>query len=430
MKKHLFIAPITLILTGCANLTQLQTSYPDDLYYIPGEQTNIQNPAPDINNNNNLSPKQQQNRLDMVYSDLPESDTLASNNPEDSNQYQNRQFDMDDYYDYEYAARLRRFHSPYYGYDYYDGFYTNLYWYSYNPFDFGWSIYLGYNWWYPSSYYSWYWPYSFYSPSMAYWYGYQNGFYDGYWYRNYYDIYYYNSYDGTNNLAYGPRLTYSTNGTSSGNHTRGTRDSFVKSYEDQVIMNHRVNPSSNTLSNPNSGRTRNTVNVGTGTNALQNDGNLNQTGYSRNRVNISQTEKNTNLSPDNNNDNNNRTRNLSNSFPDAKNQPVTTSPNVGNDNNSGNNYRPSYSIPRSPNRPIYNNSSNDRPVNNNVNNNQNNNQSRSHNNNVINNNSNNNNRSSYHSPSTPNRSYNSNTRSSSTPKSSGTSSGTSPQRKR
>ncbi|MBR5665688.1 MAG: hypothetical protein IKX13_08060, partial [Bacteroidales bacterium] len=48
----------------------------------------------------------------------------------------NYYFDMDDYYDYAYSARLRRFYSPCcYGWGYYDPWFTNGYWYSRYPGD-------------------------------------------------------------------------------------------------------------------------------------------------------------------------------------------------------------------------------------------------------------------------------------------------------
>ena len=50
----------------------------------------------------------------------------------------------EDYYDYAYTARLRRFYRPMVGAGYYDDYYTNMYWYTYNPDYWGVSIYLGY----------------------------------------------------------------------------------------------------------------------------------------------------------------------------------------------------------------------------------------------------------------------------------------------
>ena len=127
-------------------------------------------------------------------------------------------FNYDDYYDYEYSSRLRRFQSDdYLSNDYYSDYYTNSYWYDANPYYYGTSIYLGYNWWYPSySYYyrpGWYmgfgydpfftyggWGYRPYRYGWGYgsysW-GYNDGFWDGYWagrYDRIYD-YCYNPYD-------------------------------------------------------------------------------------------------------------------------------------------------------------------------------------------------------------------------------------------
>ena len=98
--------------------------------------------------------------------------------------YSGSSYDPDDYYDYAYASRLRRFHTDVYtGWGYYDPYFTNMYWYDYYPASWGLSIYMGYNWWWPSYYYR---PY-YYSP---YWYNY--GFHYGW---GWYDPYYYTYYD-------------------------------------------------------------------------------------------------------------------------------------------------------------------------------------------------------------------------------------------
>ena len=63
----------------------------------------------------------------------------------------------DDYYDYSFSSRIRRFHRPMYYSNYYGGLYTDYYWYNNDPFYCGTSIYYGYNW--NSPYYSYYSPY-------------------------------------------------------------------------------------------------------------------------------------------------------------------------------------------------------------------------------------------------------------------------------
>lgn len=54
-------------------------------------------------------------------------------------------FDQEKYYDYEYSARINRFHRGM-GWDYYDDYYTNMYWYSADPWLWGTSIYWGPSW--------------------------------------------------------------------------------------------------------------------------------------------------------------------------------------------------------------------------------------------------------------------------------------------
>ena len=58
-------------------------------------------------------------------------------------------FNYDDYYDYAYTSRIRRFNRPVAALGYYDPYYTDLFWYSNDPFFYGSSIYVTYNWWRP-----------------------------------------------------------------------------------------------------------------------------------------------------------------------------------------------------------------------------------------------------------------------------------------
>jgi len=113
-------------------------------------------------------------------------------------------YNYNDYYDYSYSSRIRRFHYPN-RLGYYNSFYTNSYWYNYDPYYWGTSIYLGYNWWgglYVGNRYNYWnhhshWGYG----HNAYYNGYWNGYYDGY----YYGDNYFNSYDATS-YHYGPRI--------------------------------------------------------------------------------------------------------------------------------------------------------------------------------------------------------------------------------
>ncbi|MBN1131422.1 MAG: hypothetical protein JXA39_00005, partial [Bacteroidales bacterium] len=122
--------------------------------------------------------------------------------------------------DYYYSSNLRRFSDEYYGWDYYDPYYTDLYFYTGRPFHWGINIGMGYPYWgmgysygYPysswgwGSYYDpWYSPFYYdyypgyygYSPGYygyypgyygypyssfrsSYWYGYNSGYYQGYY---------------------------------------------------------------------------------------------------------------------------------------------------------------------------------------------------------------------------------------------------------
>ncbi|MCB0397260.1 MAG: hypothetical protein KDD36_11430 [Flavobacteriales bacterium] len=167
-----------------------------------------------------------------TYSDEKGNTYVTNNYYGDYNDY-----DADDYYDYAYAARIRRFHR-HSRWHYYDPYYTNTYWYDRSPGNWGVSIYCGYRWWRPYShttvyvsygdpwyyspgYYSWYGYSPYYNPyRWSYYNGYNNGYWNGYW-NGYHDgynghgtnpnPYYYNSRDYTSHY-YGPRQTPGSNG--------------------------------------------------------------------------------------------------------------------------------------------------------------------------------------------------------------------------
>jgi hypothetical protein len=67
-----------------------------------------------------------------------------------NNYYYGDNYDLDnEYYDYEYSSRIRRFHRNRGRSGYYDDYYTNYYWYDYDPYNYGTSIYTSFNWWRP-----------------------------------------------------------------------------------------------------------------------------------------------------------------------------------------------------------------------------------------------------------------------------------------
>lgn len=182
---------------------------------------------------------------------------------------ENDEFDFDDYYDYAYSVRIKRFHRPVYGAGYYDDCYTNLYWYTYDPWVWGMSVYLGYDWWwwdwYGGPYFSlgynwgwgsinWHWgfPYSgwYYYPHFFYhypWYPWYYGwgaypYYIGWW-NGFWFGHYYNSHD-PNSYYYGRRVSrHETNGAASG----GT---FGEYYENYVNNQRRGGQGTNGVTQP------------------------------------------------------------------------------------------------------------------------------------------------------------------------------------
>lgn len=304
----------SFILSSCSSGVFVSSAY-DDIYYKAGDEkiiepsqqdnlafSNQQDKAeiPSDNQNfyrNEEAPppppvdanyEQKANELTGRYqnyqsepqSDNPQNQSYSSDYsfPDSTEYYQdesgntyvtNNYYDDEDYYDYSYSSRLRRFHDPYFGCGYYDNYYTNSYWYSYDPWDWGWSIYLGYNFWYPYSYFRpsfgfsygnpyWAWSYSYgypywgmgygvgYNSWNAYNSGYHDGFWDGYYYANNTD-YYYNSHDGTN-YQYGHRQNKPTDvavSPSTGSYSRPSRETNTlgQKYENSLLASRESRPS-------------------------------------------------------------------------------------------------------------------------------------------------------------------------------------------
>ncbi len=290
MKKLVVIANVALVLlSSCA--TQKMGNYTDDVYANPKEDRVIEARLA-------AERKQAQDAADKRYNDSIAAVKRAQKEKDDANPYyKDREFKYDDYYDYEYATRIKRFNNNINGLSYYDNYYTNSYWYNQNPYNYGVSIYNGYSWWGPSyNYYSynpsitfysnWGWGcspgygyYSGYNPYMAgYAAGYNNGFYNGMYgnyygygspypysaYGNYfgygasfgygygypygygyspyygYNPYntwgYYNSYDHNSSYTYGPRSAHGGGNSrrTSNPGINGKRDSYYEKYVDAV----------------------------------------------------------------------------------------------------------------------------------------------------------------------------------------------------
>lgn len=113
------------------------SSYSDDVYA---------NPVADRKEQERVAAAQRkaQEAYQKRYNDsVAAVQERQNNNP----YYKDPQYNSDDYYDYEYASRYKRFQDPVNGVGYYDNYYTNTYFYSGNPYQYGMSVYNGYNFW-------------------------------------------------------------------------------------------------------------------------------------------------------------------------------------------------------------------------------------------------------------------------------------------
>jgi hypothetical protein len=245
------LAVFVLSLYSCTTPRQTASRYSDDIYFSSKDVVAAkkqQRTQQRIYQDAQLPPANNQQQEEVEYYDPNQSGQQAS---QINNYYGNvNQFDYDDYYDYAYTSRIRRFHQPM-GMGYYDPFYTNMYFYNHNPFMWGTSIYMGYNFWNPSPWgmgmgwgmghgmgwgmnYGMGWGMNYgmgwgggwgmgYGMGMGwggpgYWSGYNHGYWNGY-NHGLASTYYYNSFDQTiasNNNHYGPRGGSAAGGGSSG----------------------------------------------------------------------------------------------------------------------------------------------------------------------------------------------------------------------
>ncbi len=304
MKTFLMIAAISgALFSGCKSTGALSGT--DDVYANPAEERRLAQMA-----------REEQARKEA----LARQGTSEQYNVQDDNNpyYKDPEYNADDYYDYEYASRINRFHNPLPGTGYYDPYYTNMYSYNQNPAFYGTSIYsgwgmpsasfgmysmgissgwgynpgmrmgMGWGMGYGSCFNSWgYNMYSYYDPfcyrpgfydpwgyssfGAGYNMGYYNGFYNG-MYASQYG--YYNRYDPNSNykqVNYGPR------GSSSGGNsvrgagaTRATESSSVRrQYMESVASEQEKNPRFTERRSTSSRRAYNSANPPGSTNQQQ-----------------------------------------------------------------------------------------------------------------------------------------------------------------
>src|SRR6267378_3272857 len=144
---YTFLSGLLLLNASCITVYHTPGKYEDDVYYS-SKNRKVEAPSASSGVQTTTSVPSQEGVTRPESKEAPVAAPTTTEQYMDdkgntyiTNNY-NDHFNSDDYYDYEYAARLRRFHNPYSGYGYYDGYYTNSYWYSYNPFQWGVSIYM------------------------------------------------------------------------------------------------------------------------------------------------------------------------------------------------------------------------------------------------------------------------------------------------
>ena len=218
MKKLIVFAVLPLLVAaGCTTQYQAKAPY-DDVYYssrdlppttsskVVVKQSQVPVATDYTASSSEDTAQQTDNQASNAteysnYEDQPSGVVSESYSEPGGDTYINNNF-YDNYYDYAYASRLRRFHSNYYANSYYDDYYSNMYYYDYDPWSWGTSIYFNSGWYSPAFGLSFGWGWPSYSYGYGnYWNGYYDGYYDGYYSGNYNNGWYSNE-GGSNNNSY------------------------------------------------------------------------------------------------------------------------------------------------------------------------------------------------------------------------------------
>ncbi len=208
--RYLLLFSFLIILSSCITIQTTSNGFKDEIYYSENDYEK-----------DNIFTEQAEEEVQAQV--VVEEEVVTQEEYDDS-------YRRDDYYDYGYSSRLRRFHGPQIGFSYYHNYYTNSFWYNSNPHNYGVSIYYGYNFWNPhyNNYYNpWYHGYQ-------YGYGYSHHYYhphhNNYWYGYNAGLYasnsnptYYNSFDN-NSIYYGPNV----------NNNARTPQSFANKFNQQT----------------------------------------------------------------------------------------------------------------------------------------------------------------------------------------------------
>ncbi len=145
MKKVIIIAGIFSVILSACSTSKLATNN-DDVY---------SNPAEDRLEKARLAAAQKKQEQEEAKRQAEQraAEIAAQKAKDDANPlYKDPSYNKDDYYDYQYASRIRRFNNPVNGVGYYDNYNTNSYMYNGNPAMYGTSINSSYNYWGSPSY--------------------------------------------------------------------------------------------------------------------------------------------------------------------------------------------------------------------------------------------------------------------------------------
>jgi len=252
MKKFALFPVLAVFLLVSCDSSRVLTSTVDDVYASPKEEKEKARQLAAEEAKRQAIARAEAEEEQKKYDQQKQA---ASPKEKNNSYYQDPQYSAEDYYDYEYASRINRFHNPM-GLGYYDAYYTNMYTYNNNPAYYGTSIYntwgmmpsqqfssisfgisnswgyggygMGYDPFYSSMYYPYYdpwYPYPSYSGYGSW--GYMNSYNNGYWngYRN--GMYnsnmmnYYNSLDANtySNKVNAPRSSNMGGGRRGGDNT-------------------------------------------------------------------------------------------------------------------------------------------------------------------------------------------------------------------
>jgi len=237
------------------NVANAQVSDPlyDDIYQPPSTSADLQTePSSPLDGYSTVDDYYPEGGYQGNQNATTQSYTDSTGNTYVTNNY------YGDYYedsDYAYASRINRFHR-YNTWNYYDPFYTNMYWYNYDPYFYGVSIYSScwpsYNWYwgnnwgwnwgwnygwgwnnmYGANYYGgWGWNYGW-GWNNPYWNGYNNGYWNGFNDGLAYGGYY-NTFDSNSGIYYGHRGSTGTLG--SGYRNLSIADAYNKAASDGLV---------------------------------------------------------------------------------------------------------------------------------------------------------------------------------------------------